>query len=428
MSSLKFIKTKNELVCRYSPNWSGLGPVSSHIKTDGFAMIRKVFKVTEKDLRISEFSNYYEDEFVGANVLDLIDESNIEDVEFTIGTLEDEYYLLDNSILGFINNFYLHRDLKITNKTFLAYSDINVLRKIDNISDKNIFIGEKLVYDNLQSEFTIPAVDFYKLIESFPNTTEVKKYNNMRVTQVVGSYIGLKKDYTYDYEQYMNKKNKSLVLNSEIDTKEIDKTIYENEYQKYKFIHQKLENMLLNESEYSEDDWQQEIAKILTLIFPKYLAFSDEITISTEEGGKRLDFIFVDTQGNIDVAEIKKSHNVSVLAKSNKKSTRNNYVPSRDLTIAIMQIEKYIYHLNRTGINSEKKIYNAFLKKNHINIPIRIRNPQGIIILGRSNDLNEEQQSDYEVIKRQYKHIADILTYDDILNRLTMLLNHFENK
>ena len=224
------------------------------------------------------------------------------------------------------------------------------------------------------------------------------------------------------------KKHRNSILNSKIDSKEIDKNIYENEYQKYKFIHQKLQNMLLNEGEYSEDNWQKEIAKILTLVFPKYLSFLDEVTIDTEEGNKRLDFIFIDTQGNIDVAEIKKSYNVSVLAKSNKKSTRNNYVPSRDLTIAIMQIEKYIYHLNRTGLKSETKIYNAFLKKNYIDMPIKIRNTQGIIILGRSNELNDEQQSDYEVIKRQYKHIADILTYDDLLNRLTILLNHFENK
>lgn len=428
MSSLKFIKTDNKLICKYSPTWAGLGPISSHIKTYGTATIRKIFTVTKEDLRLSKTEYYYKDELDNIDILDLIDKSQIEDVEFTIGNLENEYYLLDNNILTFDNNVYLHQDLKITNKTFLANSDINILRKIDNISEKDIFIGEMSVYDNLHHEFTIPAADFYKLIESFPNTTEVTKYNNMRITQVIGNYLGLKRDYVYDYEQYMNKKHSNSILNSKIDSTEIDKTIYENEYQKYKFIHQKLQNMLLHESEYSEDDWQQEIAKILTLVFPKYLSFLDEVTILTEEGNKRLDFIFIDTQGNIDVAEIKKSYNVSVLAKSNKKSTRNNYVPSRDLTIAIMQIEKYIYHLNRTGLKSETKIYNEFLKKKHIDMPIKIRNTQGIIILGRSNKLNDEQRSDYEVIKRQYKHIADILTYDDLLNRITILLNHFENK
>lgn len=421
MSSLKFFKTENELICQYSPAWGGLRQLSSRIKINRTAKIRRIFEVTKEDLRPDKAAYYYEDEFEEVDILDLIEQSDIETVEFTIGILENEYFLLDNNILGLDNRFYLHRDLKITNKTFLAYSDINVLRRIDNISEEDVFIGDMSIYEKQQSEFTIPAVDFYKLIDSFPKSTEMTKYSYMRVTQVIGDYIGLKKDYTYDYEQYMNKKPSSLVTNTEI-----NKKIYENEYQKYKFIHQKLQNMLLNEERYSEKDWQQEIAKILTLIFPRYLTFLDEVTINTEEGKKRLDFIFVDTQGNIDVVEIKKSYQVSILAKNNKKSTRNNYVPSRDLTVAIMQIEKYIYHLNRTGAKSEEKIYNTLLEKNRIDIPIKIRNPQGIIILGRSNRLNEEQQSDYEVIKRQYKHIADILTYDDLLCRLTTLLNHFE--
>ena len=101
MSSLVFIKTENELVCKYSPAWTGLAPISSRIKTDKFATIRRVFKVTKDDLRPSQSAYYYEDEFADIDILDLIDQSKIEDVEFIIGTLENEYYLLDNNILGY---------------------------------------------------------------------------------------------------------------------------------------------------------------------------------------------------------------------------------------------------------------------------------------------------------------------------------------
>ena len=94
MSSLKFIKTENKLICKYSPAWAGLGPISSHIKTDGIAIIRRLFKVTKEDLRLSKSEYYYKDEFDNIDILDLIDQSEIEDVEFTIGTLENEYYLL----------------------------------------------------------------------------------------------------------------------------------------------------------------------------------------------------------------------------------------------------------------------------------------------------------------------------------------------
>ena len=48
----------------------------------------------------------------------------------------------------------------------------------------------------------------------------------------------------------------------------------------------------------------------------------------------------------------------------------------------------------------------------------KIVNPQGILLLGRSKDFNQQQRSDFELIKRQYKHIAEIMTYDDLLQRI----------
>ena len=44
-------------------------------------------------------------------------------------------------------------------------------------------------------------------------------------------------------------------------------------------------------------------------------------------------------------------------------------------------------------------------------IKVQIVNPQGILLLGRSKQFDEEQQKDFELIKRQYKHVADIMTY-----------------
>ncbi|EHR4814485.1 DUF4263 domain-containing protein, partial [Enterococcus faecalis] len=185
----------------------------------------------------------------------------------------------------------------------------------------------------------------------------------------------------------------------------------------------KLENMLSEEDKYSEKDWQFEIAKIITLIFPKYYTFVDEVTIKTDEGNKRPDFIFVDTQGNIDVVEIKKSHNIPIIS---KREYRNNYTPSKELTGTIMQTEKYLYHLNRTTVNSENRIKAKLLEKKGIDMDIKIRNPQGILILGRSNELNENQIRDYEIIKRKYKNMIDVISYDDLINRLDMLLKHFK--
>lgn len=42
--------------------------------------------------------------------------------------------------------------------------------------------------------------------------------------------------------------------------------------------------------------------------------------------------------------------------------------------------------------------------------------------MGRSNHFNEQQKSDFELIKRQYKHIAEIMTYDDLLHRIDNII------
>ena len=52
----------------------------------------------------------------------------------------------------------------------------------------------------------------------------------------------------------------------------------------------------------------------------------------------------------------------------------------------------------------------------------QVVNPQGILLLGRSNNFNEQQARDFELIKRQYKNVADIMTYDDLVARFERII------
>lgn len=90
---------------------------------------------------------------------------------------------------------------------------------------------------------------------------------------------------------------------------------------------------------------------------------------------------------------------------------------------AIVQIEKYIYILNHEGEARVKKIQDKV--RNHLpsNFRLKVVNPQGILLLGRSNNLTDEQLFDFEIIKRQHKNIVDIMTYDDLLKRFRNILN-----
>ena len=98
-----------------------------------------------------------------------------------------------------------------------------------------------------------------------------------------------------------------------------------------------------------------------------------------------------------------------------------------ELSGTIQQIEKYIYCLNSSD-KAKEDVSNKLRSSLPNGLNIQIVNPQGILILGRSNELNEQQTKDFELIKRQYKHIADIMTYDDLLFRLDNIVKSLELK
>ena len=60
------------------------------------------------------------------------------------------------------------------------------------------------------------------------------------------------------------------------------------------------------------------------------------------------------------------------------------------------------------------------------NFDIHITNPKGFIIMGRENNLSKAQKNDFEVVKRKYKNIIDILSYDDLLHRLRLSIEQIK--
>ncbi len=43
--------------------------------------------------------------------------------------------------------------------------------------------------------------------------------------------------------------------------------------------------------------------------------------------------------------------------------------------------------------------------------------------MGRKPSILNEQIQDFEIIKRKYKNVMDIITYDDLLNRLQAIIS-----
>ena len=59
---------------------------------------------------------------------------------------------------------------------------------------------------------------------------------------------------------------------------------------------------------------------------------------------------------------------------------------------------------------------------------IRVTNPKTMIILGRDNDFSADQGFYFEIIKRKYAYILDIITFDDLLRRLDNIFAKFKVK
>ena len=222
--------------------------------------------------------------------------------------------------------------------------------------------------------------------------------------------------YDQIYERFLAKEKHTHSILSKND---------EIEFAQFSAALEKLKELLNNSAGINEADWQIRIQDILQLLYPKYILCTREIVFSGIDGyDKRPDFVLVDVNGYVDILEIKKP-DIKILTE--QASYRNNYVPVREFSGAIQQIEKYIFCM--TSIEkSQREVINKLSALLPENITPEIVNPQGILIAGRSKGFNPQQKRDFELIKRQYKHVADIMTYDDLVARFENIVTSLKKR
>lgn len=394
MAKFTFKKDKEKLKCIYQfDGWVGFD--LEKLNTEDGIPIRRTFFIN-RDTKYK-----------------IIDDDTI---EFVIGELDGDYYKLDKNVFQTNNIFYFQKDFKLKANYFFQLNKISILRKIDKVITNDLYIGGKVLN-------AIPEDIYINMIKNFPNTTECIKYQNMRIEFLCESYISPIKNNKQDYIDYVNKKDEKITnvgLN-------INEEIVNSELIKYEYILSKLKVMLNESEKYSEDDWQIAIAKILMLLNSNYIGFLEKLRIPIEEEGefREPDFLLVDASGFIDIIEIKKADNIQIL---NKREYRNNFIPSQELSGAIMQCNKYCFWLTQNRKNNEALISKKIKEKYGIDMNINIRSPKFTIILGRSIDFTERQKKDFKTIKNQYNNVNEILTYDDIIIKLERIIGTFLNK
>jgi len=379
--TISFEREDKELILRYSPEM-GTDEIADRLSSGKEVWIKHTFVVNKSLLRDSDSSDY---------------EDNL---RFCIGSVDDSYTLLNPEVIKTDHKFFFSNDIKLKQSMFVAYRNISILRKIDALVERDIYVG-----GSWDAKGGIPFEAYQSLIESFPKTAELDKYANSRIALCIKEYFPECDKYEQIYERFLAKRKRLHSVSGKND---------EIELAQFSAALEELKQLLNNGAGINEADWQIRIRDILQLLYPKYILCTREITFSGIDGyDKRPDFVLVDANGYVDILEIKKP-DVRILTK--QASYRNNYVPVREFSGAIQQIEKYIFCM--TSIEkSQREVKNKLVALLPEAITPEIVNPQGILIAGRSNGFNPQQKMDFELIKRQYKQVADIMTYDDLVAR-----------
>ncbi|MGV7117706.1 Shedu immune nuclease family protein [Paenibacillus kyungheensis] len=393
---IEFEEIEEEIIFKYTPE-NGIRWILERFQHNKSIYINKIFYFEKNDL-------YKE--------IDLEEIDLEEEILFSFAKLENDYFRVNKNVIGIDQELLIHHSIKFKLSMFKTSNNISIFRKVFNVVGGDLSIGP--------NESDLPLKELNRLLKIFPNSTELKKYSHSRISHILKEYVSVKKDFLKEYNLYMS--NKSLPNTSSLIT-----SFAKYEVIKYQNILHHLKDMLKDEIGYSEAEWQSEIIDILILIYPKYIAICKEVEFKDTYNSKkrRLDYMLVDSNGNIDIVEIKKPNTNSLIS---TRTYRDNYIPIKELSGTIMQVEKYLFHLNKSGKQGELELTKKYKKCLPDDFSINITNPSAILILGKENELSIEQLRDLEIIKRKYKNVIDIVTYDDLIRRLERIIQKFESQ
>ncbi len=354
------------------------------------------------------------------NKSNLIEDRDGDYLTFKIGELHEDFYLIDKNTIRVKYNLYIDKDINITkrkNNYFCIHGRISVMDKIFDIIEQDLYIHKKLDTDYEDAgAIHISENTFNKIVKILPTTREFELYTKKRLEAILSEHLIEPFKFKDKYNKFLSKKEKGLSSN-DID---VFKPL---KHELLLATYNKLKNMLDNYDGYTEPNWQAEINDVLCVIFPKYIYSLREVNFGKNWFfDKNPDFTLIDGNGFIDVMEIKKPDSNQIMRQAR---IRNNYVPQKIFIDTVTQISKYI----DTACKNETEVKKDIIKKlNEKNIftfnedNLYVNNPKGYLLFGRSNELTPDMMYDYQLIKRQFKDVVEIMTYDELLAMIENLL------
>jgi hypothetical protein len=406
---IKFVLDEAGLVLEFETEDSDGEWVQRELDSKGKVTVSRVFELDKSDLLSSPMEN----ESTGGMIY-----------FFRFGARDTSYVRIPGRHFNIPNDIMITIDggLKFERKLFVSERHVSIFRKISAVvgTEREIAIGGA-------RPDAIPVETFLKLLKLFPNTTELDRYASARVATIIGDFFDGMKDWKGQYEAYLDRRPSVQVA----DMPDMS-ALLQSEIAKYTLIRNTIAGWLASPGVRPEKDWQTMILEFILLIFPRYVAVLHNVHVEDHYSrpgyvsSRYIDIALVDSNGNLDVIEIKRPFDDLLLS---TKTYRSNWVPTKELSGTIMQAEKYLFHLSKWGVAGEKRLMSKYGPQLPPGMKLRITNPKALVVLGRDRRtdgtpaLDEAQLFDLELIKRKYANMIDILTYDDLLRRLDNIIS-----
>lgn len=398
-------KMGSELLLIYSPQ-NGAAFVDENVQNDGECRVAGgIFVFRKEDVKDFGSNSIGSRTFIMARMI----------------SEQQGYYVTLGRVLDIPHNVSFYKDVEINMEWFTPWDSgarLSVFQKISRLIDEDIVIGGK-------DDKAIPYEYWERVVRQFPGKTEVAHYVESRIESLLKEYLPTIKQGDSLLQKYLENIKKRAPRPKRIsdwvafDAYEVDK---------YEFLYNLLKDVIDRE-EMPEREWEGLILRFVLLLYPQYihaqrqLVIHERVTNPQKKTKRQIDIALFNADGHLDLIEIKRPSVGGIFRSS---QDHDNNIPSLALSKTIMQIEKYILYLQKGGYELECELNASYAGGLPDGMSIKIVNPRGIIVFGRSQELSPDQILDFEVLRRKFAHIVDILTYDDLLMRFKRILSKFE--
>ena len=209
---ISFATRSGQLHLIYEQELGSTGWVEQELERNGTVRIARIFHFSRDDV-VRRASEIRDDEAE-------LEESN-DAYTFAFGILRRGYYRIAAVKLGIDHDIYLAEDASITSRTFIASRNISIFGHIARVTDEHVYIGG-------DKPNAMPAADFEKLLDAFPNSTELDRYADAKIARLVKDYFDTTSPAEKRFEDYLKRHSRRVRIRDIPD-------IYKFEVSKYAF-------------------------------------------------------------------------------------------------------------------------------------------------------------------------------------------------